>query len=432
MRQLLALITDDLTSATDCGIQVAKSGLETFVLFGEYKKNAYNLDAVVVSIDTDTRNLAPSKAYQIVRETAINIQAAGYMNIYKSLDSTLRGNLGAEIDAVMDVYDFDIAVIAPAFPHYGRTTVNGTHYLRGVPLAQTEFANDPKNPVREDNLVELFSSQSKYDVGLVRIEVLRRGNAAVSELLSALISQEIKLVVFDAKQEEDLDRIVQSVSKTVHRVLWVGSTGLARSVPQALIFDSRKKPKTETPRRNDYCLLVSGSTSEVTRTQIKALKKQTGVNIVEINLLELMHGGDIAALEMKRCTSLLLKALNERKDVALIVPPDRKEVSFTKTLGQQLGLEIEEVSDIILEAIAGVTKQIVATKKLRGLILTGGDTAKTICMKIGGIGIELLSEVEPGIPMGCLIGVSELLIITKAGGFGTPQALIDSFKMLKK
>ena len=233
MKQL-AIITDDLTSATDCGIQVARSGLDTLVLLGRYEANMKNIEASVISIDTDTRSIPPREAYQIVKKATLQIKTDGYKNIYKSMDSTLRGNLGIEIDAVMEVYDFDFAVVAPAFPHYGRTTVNGKHFLKEVPITQTEFANDPKNPVTEDDLIKLFSSQSRHRVGLVGLDTLRSGDAAVSDMISSLRSQDVRLVVFDAKMEEDLDRIVETVSKIGCKVLWVGSTGLARCVPKSL------------------------------------------------------------------------------------------------------------------------------------------------------------------------------------------------------
>jgi uncharacterized protein YgbK (DUF1537 family) len=62
MKQL-AIITDDLTSATDCGIQIARSGLDTLVLLGRYEANMKNIEASVISIDTDTRSIPPREAY---------------------------------------------------------------------------------------------------------------------------------------------------------------------------------------------------------------------------------------------------------------------------------------------------------------------------------------------------------------------------------
>lgn len=51
------------------------------------------------------------------------------LNVYiKKIDSTLRGNLGAEIKAVDDVFNPDIVIIAPAYPANQRVTIGGYHY----------------------------------------------------------------------------------------------------------------------------------------------------------------------------------------------------------------------------------------------------------------------------------------------------------------
>ena len=114
--------------------------------------------------------------------------AAGFRSVYKSGDSTLRGNLGAEIDAVFDVFDFDLAVVAPAFPLYGRTTTGGKHFLNDEPIHQTEFATDPQYPVLENDLVRLLSQQSKHKVDLAPLDTLRAGAAAVAKRLGGCLT----------------------------------------------------------------------------------------------------------------------------------------------------------------------------------------------------------------------------------------------------
>lgn len=68
--------------------------------------------------------------------------------VYKKIDSTLRGNLGAEIKAVADVFKPDIVIIAPAYPANQRITIGGYHLLEGKPIELTEIANAPKTPVK--------------------------------------------------------------------------------------------------------------------------------------------------------------------------------------------------------------------------------------------------------------------------------------------
>ncbi len=53
----LAIIADDLSSATDCGAQVVRSGLSVVVPLGGYSLPAQARLAQVISVDTDTRSL---------------------------------------------------------------------------------------------------------------------------------------------------------------------------------------------------------------------------------------------------------------------------------------------------------------------------------------------------------------------------------------
>lgn len=75
--------------------------------------------ADVISIDTANRAVSTSEVYRIVRDAAIRIRMDSYVNIYKSLDSTLRGNLGVEIDRVLDVFGFELTVVSLLFHSIG-------------------------------------------------------------------------------------------------------------------------------------------------------------------------------------------------------------------------------------------------------------------------------------------------------------------------
>jgi D-threonate/D-erythronate kinase len=66
------------------------------------------------------------------------------------------------------------------------------------------------------------------------------------------------------------------------------------------------------------------------------------------------------------------------------------------------------------------------------VILTGGATARAVCTALGVDGIDLLSEVLPGIPIGRLRGGiwPGILVVTKAGGFGGPNTLLDVLRLV--
>ena len=428
----LAIIADDLSSATDCGIQMAKSGLRTHVPLTWSGIASAAQEADVVSVDTDSRTLPDVEAYKRVKSVAGLAVAAGLGNIYKSLDSTLRGNLGAEIDAVLDVVEVDIAAVAPAFPLYGRTTLNGKHFLNGLPINTTEFATDPQCPVLEDDLVRLFSSQSRRKVGLVPLAVLRGGADSVVTLLAALIAEKVELAIFDAEVEADLDRIASGVAASKHRVLWVGSTGLARCIPAALDMHVDRDLRPKYRSATDRILLVVGSASQITHQQLRELEQERRVGAVEMNPLRVIEGGSRATAETKRCYSYLMEVLSNANDAVLCVASSRKDVGLTHSLGNQMGFTPLEVSAKIVTALGQITRLVADDIELRGLVVTGGDTAKAICGQLGSTGIRIWDEVEPGIALGQLVGDHQILIVTKAGAFGTSHALIKSVEALRQ
>ena len=155
---LIAVIADDLTGAADAGVQLVHAGYRTAVFFRATEVLADDLDAV--AFDTDSRAMPAGFAAKRVLEAA---RAASEARIvYKKLDSTLRGNVAAELAAALGGARRDRAVVAPAFPAAGRTTVGGTQLVHGVPVDETEMANDPDTPVREAHvpglLADAFSS----------------------------------------------------------------------------------------------------------------------------------------------------------------------------------------------------------------------------------------------------------------------------------
>lgn len=61
------------------------------------------------------------------------------------------------------------------------------------------------------------------------------------------------------------------------------------------------------------------------------------------------------------------------------------------------------------------------------LVLSGGDTASVVCRALDARAIELRREIAPGIPCGVIVGgaFDGLPVVTKSGGFGPPDALIE-------
>ena len=74
------------------------------------------------------------------------------------------------------------------------------------------------------------------------------------------------------------------------------------------------------------------------------------------------------------------------------------------------------------------------TLERRGMrVVTCGDGARALTSRLEAHAIRLTGEVAPGIPIGTLSGGPRhgLTIVTKAGGFGSPTALLDAAEAVR-
>ena len=182
----ITVIADDLTGAADAGVQLARAGYRTAVFFDASELLAGDLDAVAV--DTDSRTRPAGFAARRVVEAAHAVRYASI--VYKKLDSTLRGNVAAELEAAFGAAGRERTIVAPAFPAAGRTTIGGTQLVHGVPVDETEMRNDPRTPVREAHvptlLADAFASVGTLDVenladpGRVR-QILEKSECVVAD-----------------------------------------------------------------------------------------------------------------------------------------------------------------------------------------------------------------------------------------------------------
>jgi D-threonate/D-erythronate kinase len=429
----LALIADDLSSATDCGAQIVRSGLSVVVPLGGYSFPARAHAAQVISVDTDSRSLSTDHAYVKVKAASQQLVATGWTNFYKSVDSTLRGNLGAEVEAVLDIVKSDCAVIAPAFPKYGRTTVDGVQYLHGRPLHETEFGTDPTVPVRDADIARRLAAGSRRKAGQLKLDQVRAGPTQINSAIRGLLDNGVELVVVDIAEQGDLKRICLGLSQSNLRIVWVGSTGLAEFIPLTLgvasAFDTLSEDHPVDPRP---ALALVGSASETTREQIRYAQTNNGLKIIRLDPVRMIENGRTAAAELEQAGSSLRAAIDSGDDAALVVRASRDEIAATQRLGTALNLSPAQVAQRIVDGLALAGSRLVREGCISGIIATGGDTANALCNALGAEALEILGEVEAGIPIMQLLGTQSLSLVTKAGGFGSQAAIGDALVKVKQ
>ena len=393
------IVADDLTGALDTGLQFARTGLETMVHLSPSSD-----DTDVLVLDSESRNLSGTIAYDRVREAAAFL---GGRVVYKKIDSTLRGNIGFELDAVMDELSLRRALVTPALPAYGRTLTDGRLHVNGTPLRETDFTDDPLCP-STDHLPTLLARQSRRRVGHIRREVVAQGG----ETLARTIEQRAEgILVIDASTQGHLRTIADAAAALAGHSVSCGSAGLACALPLGFGIDADEPRLRQMPAKGGPVLIIAGSRRDVTLRQIERAISARGAALVEMDPLQIESTVGIVARETRNL-------LSESKTV--IVTTAFKPF-------------VAEKAQAIAQSLGDVVARVVETRPLSGLVLTGGDVAVAVCRELDVSSIRIEGETAPGVPIGTIIGRrhGDLRLITKAGGFGDEDVLIRAIDYLR-
>ena len=425
----LAVIADDLTGANDAGVQFAKQGLKVQVFLNDLREKDLGHSPEVMVLDTDSRAASPEEAFARVRATGGLVRKMAPIQplIYKKIDSTLRGNIGAEIDAAMAEYDLAWAAVVPAFPANGRITVGGWHLLHQTPIAESEIARDPKTPVHESVAPKLLSTQSSHPVAHVDLSDVSRGCDAIIKRIAEFRQKGIRILSFDAATATHLQAIATAIAAGKEAALWVGSAGLAEMVPAVMGWS--KQTRTVVNEAVGPVLVVAGSVSPVTARQMSSFLAGDNVRLVSLRADALISNENA---EIARCIHEARQGLSLDQDVLVASAVDADAVASAREQGEKQGVDSRGVSERVAAAMGKIVSDLIVLP-LAGIFLTGGDTAVSVCRALGVGSIDILAEVLPGIPLGQLVGgcCPGLRVVTKAGAFGGDNAIVESVKALR-
>lgn len=116
----LIIIADDLTGALDASAPFAMRGMSTVIALGaETLQEALANGADIIGVSTDSREIAPEAARCAVAEVVSRLPPG--LSIFKKIDSRLKGNIAAELDAIPHAR----SLVVPAIPAFGRWVRQG-------------------------------------------------------------------------------------------------------------------------------------------------------------------------------------------------------------------------------------------------------------------------------------------------------------------
>ena len=421
----LVAIADDLTGANDTALQFAKKNIKSCVKI-KFEESSFQENTDVIVVDSDSRDLSAIEAYNKVKSICELIKEYPIKCIYKKIDSTLRGNIGAEIKAIDDVFNPQLVLIAPAYPINQRITIGGYHLLDGLPLELTEIANAPKTPVKESYIPDILSEQVKdKNFAILDYLTIKKGVEAVKQKLNNFINKNINWIICDTVEDKNFISIMDA-AKDFQKILWVGSAGLADYI--TYFYNWKGTNNLIRKARNGSTLICAGSISHVTQNQVQMLLDEGNITLIKIDIPQIL----LNVNNINKYIESIQKLIYDKRDVLVVTAQNDNDVKLAIAVGKQYNLSTKEVSELIAKVMAKLVNNI-DLSMISGLVLTGGDIAVHICKAIGIDSIEIIDEVDVAIPLGYAQGkeIDKLFIVTKAGAFGKPDAFIKSVKAIK-
>lgn len=404
MKHRFLIIADDFTGANDTGVQLKRNGIPVKVVLDSDTDGEEHS----IVIDTESRGLNGTDAFTKVSCMLGQVDFDRFDFVVKKVDSTLRGNIAEEVAAADQAFHSELIVFAPALPDLGRITVNGIHQLNGIRITETEIGQDPKKPVTQDNLRQILSEA--FEEKIVHLNLCR--------IRDGFTLDEARIYTFDAENNDDLLRVIQTAKQTGKRILWVGTAAMADNIMRSL--------KETAPA---FC--VCGSISEVTNRQLHEAEKQ-GMQLMQVLVPELLAGKSDIAYYVERCAA----SLTEGMDTILLSSAsyDRREIMRSVEAGKEKGMQLPDIGDYTQNVLGEIAVEVLKRARVSGVFLTGGDTAIGFLQKAKANGSYILEEIAVGIPKMEIIGgfFDGLPVVTKAGAFGKDDAIVYGMRKLKE
>ena len=310
---LMAVLDDDPTGSQ------AVHGLDiVFALEADAYARALTPESLSAFVLTNTRSEPVERTVEMNRRIASDLHdvaaALGQpLQLVSRSDSTLRGHVMAEVEALADVVaqrgrPVDAVLFAPAFIEAGRVTVHDVHWSRvageWVPVGKTEFAQDATFGYRSSNLRDFVSEASggridRDDVLSISLDDIRVGGPErVRQVIAGAHGG--AFVVVNALDYADLECVARAAfgcrdagQSLLFRVGPSMVRALAGQDPRAPLSAEAIAAAAPAPDRGNggipHGLVVVGSHVAQTGRQIAALQADGEVQEIVVDVPELLE-----------------------------------------------------------------------------------------------------------------------------------------------
>ncbi len=429
----VGIIADDLTGANDTALQFELNGADTNILLNNEIQKTQTNPSQAWAISTESRNVSPQEAFEKVKNAAqLFVNEINPDFFYKKIDSTVRGNIAVEVLSLLQVLEWDAAIVMPAFPQEGRITVGGYHLLKGVPIERTEMARDPHSPITESHLPTMLKAQLGENlvdlVGEIGLKTILDGAGPILMTLNDLISKGKKIVIADSTSTTDLEQIVLAMQKSNYKILPVGTAAAAKVLSNEWFPQDEEEEVLPVKLPTLPKFIVSGSATHITANQIEKLEQNENYEenclIIELNMNTVLSGVEDSLVDR------IVSNLGSNNIVLVHTSKLLKNFDGFSEDTIKADLTKSGLANVITDFLSDLAKRVLEKKKAI-LVTLGGETSYKCCNAIGANQLKLVDEVLPAIALGRSVN-SDQWIVTKSGNLGGVNTLIEILRYFEK
>ena len=413
--QKYIVIADDLTGSNATCSLFKKIGLRAASILK--LQGDINYDVDVISYSTASRGLDKEEAYKKVSEAIKILKNKDVLVYNKRIDSTLRGNIGTEINAMLDNLEDDrIAVVIPSYPDSGRIVVNKTMLVNGVLLENSDAGKDPKTPIKTSCVESLIQKGIKYSSTYFTLSDIEQPIEEIVKKIQEAIKKS-RVLIFDAVNNEDIIKISKAIIHSDIDIVTVDPG------PFTLYYSKELQKKNHLEKK---ILMVIGSVTATTKKQIEYILQEEDIFLVKMKVEDFFEK-ETCLKEIERVISFIKKGIVSYDLFLVTTSPigDEKKADLQK-LAENLNTTVEEISKIIANTLTEtIVKILKETEKFEGVYSSGGDITIALLEKLKAIGVEIREEVIPLAAYGRLIGgdFPNLKLVSKGGMVGDEKTI---------
>ena len=409
------MLADDFTGAIDTGVQFAQQSIPTLVSnrFQQLDQGVTQ-DFTVFVLDIGSRHIPPEEAKIRVIESVELALHSGIRFFYKKTDSTLRGNIGSELSALLEASGASVLSFIPAYPKNGRTTVAGIQFVNGVLLHHSSYGKDLQNPVRTSYIPDIIAAQTP-----IAVQVVEHAESIQFEWFNAAGK---RIIVFDARTDQDLESIANLLKRLGFLQVSAGCAGFAEFLPEMLCLERGVVSAVDCPTQ---LLGVCGSVNPVSLEQIE-MAVQGGVERIVLQPEQLLGKSGLLGQSGELLIERVQHTLLAGSDLILQTAQGVEDIHRFHVYCRESAVESKEIPQLIARAVGELVVSILRFHSRLTPVVFGGDTAAGIMEALRLPKVLPIAQVAKGVVLSRLIDDSlDIPLITKAGGFGSPTIISE-------